>query len=248
MRSKSLAFLGFLLVLIGCLLGSCAHSSREEDYGDAESMSINDSIREPVFESDSLIMEKAEHTEQKTIFIKEQKLRRTFESDSLSLEQLHVFQHRGQQKLDDFIDYVQIVSNKTYNKEMRLAAKEQMMQLFKDSTTMIEAGISEAREKAWPLFEFAQQIYNSKYDSIKIKVLYVKVKEPEKTPGGIYEGSVTANVSIKRYIGDKDVFSTMGTFVAGTVIQQVQKHFGSDSSTVWGVVLGEIKQLNVALQ
>jgi hypothetical protein len=219
MKNRFRIRLNPLLIVSVCLLVSCNNASREEmELGDVEAKAL-----------------------------KEEMLEEAFESDSLSREQLHAFQQRGQQKLDDFIDYTGIISNKTFNKEMRLAAQQQMMKLFIDTIVNIEAGISEAQEKRRPLFEFAEEVYNSKYDSVKIKVLYVKVKEPEQKEKGLYQGSVTADVSIKRFLGGKDVFSTMATFKAETVIQQVQKQFGADSSRVWTVMLGEIKQLSVAL-
>ncbi|MFY9310272.1 MAG: hypothetical protein WAQ28_14595 [Bacteroidia bacterium] len=221
MKSRLVVVLSPVIFLIVCCLGACNSASEEEIVGDAETVAK---------------------------LSNENKLAQSFVADSLSRDQLHVFQQRGQQKLDDFISYTAIVSNKAYNKEMRFAAKEQMMQLFTDSTVMIEAGVSEAQEKARPLFEFAEEVYTSQYDSVKIKVLYAKAKEPEPKNTGSYEGSVTADVSIKRYLAGKDVFSTTATFTAATVVQQVQKQFGNDSSRVWTVMLGEIKQLSVALQ
>lgn len=174
-------------------------------------------------------------------------LEKAFEADTLTEDQLRLFQQRAQQKLADFIDYVGIISNKKYDVELRLAAMEQIEQLFIDSSVQIEVGLTEAEQKARPLNAFIEEVYGSKYDSVSIKALSVKTGLPELKKQMTYRGTITADASIERYKDGEAIFNTLGTYKAETIIRKVQKQFGSDSSTVWTVTLGEIKQVSVAL-
>jgi hypothetical protein len=171
-----------------------------------------------------------------------QTLEQTFEADTLTAEQLTAFQQRGAEKLADFINYMELMSNKKYDPRLREEVRKQVEALFTDPATPIAIAINNDNKEK-PLTAFLDAIYKNNYDSIKVKTDSVVLQQPEK---GIpypylYKSIVTGKVSVAAYKNKKIVFSSAGLREAVILIQKVEKDFGGDKKQVWEVMLGEMK-------
>lgn len=172
----------------------------------------------------------------------ENQMEETFEADTLSNEQLNVFQQRAQQKLDDFINYIEIISNKTYDSELRLLARNQIVELFADSSILVHVAAGKVEKNPQPVSAFLNEIYLSEYDSIKIKTDSVVVAQPIKADEATtYIGYVTAKVNIKGYKNGQVYFNSVAIQKAKTIIRKTEKRFGEETKTIWTVGLGELE-------
>jgi hypothetical protein len=206
------------------MLVSCGPSAEEKQKSEQEIVSTPPSMDEVVKETPA-----------------RETLEQTFEADTLTAGQLTAFQQRGAEKLADFINYMELISNKTYDGRLRLELGKQAEALFADPTAWIAISINDKKEKK-QLTAFLDDFYKNEYDSIKVKTDSVVMQQPERADkGGIYKGTVSEKVSVMGYKNKKIVFSSTGLREATTLILKMEKNFGGDKKMVWEVMLGEIK-------
>lgn len=222
MRTKLHIVLYLILTGFVCFIVACAPSSEEKSKYFAAEKVISDSAF--VSTTDNKDLEDV------------------FETDSLTTEQLQVFQQRAQQKLQDFINYVEIISNKSYNAELRDVAKQQIKNLFTDSTVLINIPITKTQKIPCTVTEFLNEVKVSDYDSIKVKTDSVVLSQPAKSKEGMkYIGTITGKVSIDGFKNGETIFNSSSIQKAETNISKTKKQFGKESKMVWTVTLGELK-------
>jgi hypothetical protein len=168
-------------------------------------------------------------------------LEQTFESDSLTAEQLVVFQQRGAEKLADFINYVEIISNKQYDKQLRQEVRKQIIDLFESDQALVAIPLTGIKESK-PVSKFLDEIYKGGYDSIKVKtdsVVLSTLVRVDSLP--VYKGVISGKVKIQAYRNKKMEFDDMQIQQARTIVRKVEKDFGGEKRSVWEVMLGEIE-------
>ena len=171
-------------------------------------------------------------------------LAESFESDTLNNEQLAIFQERAGQKLEDFIDYVKIISNKSFDAQLRLEASKQVLELFADTSVMVNFSIHPDSKTSQSIGEFLKEVRLSQYDSLLIKTDSVVI-EPAVKMDNSYSGSISAKVKILGYQKSKIVFQSKAVHQATSIIQKTQKQFGNEQKMVWIVAIGEVKWLKI---
>jgi len=213
---KNLYIYFFGLLLFALLLISCGRAMRENEMAKMKS------------KADTIIVNNANMLD-------------AFEADSLSPEQLTLFQQRGQQKLEDFINYIELISNKKYDRELRLAACQQALELFTDSSVEVKISIRDTTLKSQTIAAFLKEVYISDFDSVKIKTDLVAVAQPQLTGKPlIYSGPVKAKVNMQAYKKAQLVIDLNSTHTASTLICKTEKKFGNESKRVWTVSIGKI--------
>lgn len=218
MRKKLHIALYWVVAGFTCFLISCGPSREEKDNVNA------------MYESNLSTMED------------NQALEDTFEIDTLNTVQLNVFQQRARQKLQDFINYMEIISNKSYDLELRLIASKQIEDLFAVSTVFVSISIAKEPKNKKTVSQFLNEIYLSDYDSIKVKTDSVVISKPEKSTESIkYIGEVTAKVNIDGYKNGEVIFNSIAIQKAETIITKTQKQFGDETKMVWTASIGELK-------
>ena len=168
-------------------------------------------------------------------------LEQIFEADSLTAEQLVVFQQRGAEKLADFINYVEIISNKQYDKQLRQEIRKQIIDLFESDQTLVAVPLTAIKESK-PVSKFLDEIYKGGYDSIKVKtdsVILSTLVRTDTLP--TYKGVISGKVSIQTYRNNKMEHSSLEFQEAKTIVRKVEKDFGGEKRSVWEVMLGEIE-------
>ena len=218
MRKNLHIALYFISAIFTCMLLSCAGS--KEEVQDTATM--------------------VEYST--TPIINDNKLEEAFETDTLSDEQLNVFQQRARQKVQDFINYIEIISNKTYDAQMRLLARNQIEELFADSSVLVTISIAEGKINPKPVSVFLNDVYQSEYDSIKIKTDFIVVTQPKiANETATYIGFIRVKLNIVGYKNAQISFNSHAVHEAKTIIRKTQKHFGEESRMIWTVMLGEWK-------
>jgi len=217
MRNKFHITLYVVLIGFGFLM-SCSPSSEEKDK---------------VSNSRDLSSESIENNKD---------LEGAFEADTLNTLQLEAFQQRARQKVQDFINCVEIISNKSYNAELRDVSIKQIKDLFADSTVFINIQITKTQKIPSTISHFLNEVNRSDYDSIKVKTDSVVLSQPEKSKTSTkYIGAVSAKVTINGFKDGKIIFSSITNHTAETCIIKTQKQFGTETKMVWEAAIGELK-------
>jgi hypothetical protein len=247
------AFLGVMLSLLS-LLVSCSSSREEKDVQlevlDSTAENQNDFNVGIATDSIPLTSEDLSHSadERETLgelgTMKEpnfesHSLDAAFESNSLNAAQLVVFQQRGAEKLADFINYIEIISNKRYDKQLRLEIRKQIIDLFETDQTLVAIPI-DGKKESKPVSKFLDEVYKGGYDSIKVKTDSV-VLSPLVKNDNIYKGVITGKIKIQAYRNKKMEHNILELQQAKTIVLKVEKDFGGKKQSVWEVMLGEIE-------
>lgn len=228
MRNKLHFALYLTTVVFVCTIFACGKAREEKADIPVE---IEEMSPPPVNETDAV----SDHMPN------DSELEESFNADTLNEEQLRIFQKRAQQKLQDFINYIEIISNKRYNSQLRLAACQQIEELFADSSVIIDIRFDQIEKDPRTASLFIKDVYNSGYDSIKIKTNSVIVNPAEKLNETLeYVGNITADVTIIGYKKSTIAFYSKGIHKAKTIIHKQEKQFGKDSQTLWSVFIGEL--------
>jgi hypothetical protein len=111
-------------------------------------------------------------------------------SESLDDGQITQLQQKAIQKLQDFYDYISLLSNRAYEKQMREDARKQAKQLFYGSDCSVNGKIA---------MTFIDSCFTAK-DRIQWKAINIKVKEKMKAKSDVldseyYEGVLSFTLS-----------------------------------------------------
>lgn len=175
-----------------------------------------------------------------------------FESDTLNALQLQLFQERSREKVQDLINYVEIIANKSYNSELRKVASEQVYELFSDSSVSVDVPLSPTQQEKLPLPQFLKAIYSCDYDSIRVTtdsitlhpfqtgetIGYPELSKPESDT--LYLGYISGKLALNGYKYGSVVFSHTMTRSIVTRLSKSKKQFGDESKQVWTTTLGSI--------
>ena len=156
--------------------------------------------------------------------------------DQLSDAQLSAFEIRAQQKLRDFIDYLNIVSNPTLDSAFRTEATRQAEQLFTDSGAAV--GLWSGHEESEKLSVrslLATLIHTQESIAFTIDSLIVRQSiTPEDSAQ--YRGSLSFRVS-----NTNSGKTGNAEHQADVVVRKKRKTFGEEAEVVWAVFLGDIQ-------
>lgn len=199
------------LVLSAALFGSCAgYNMNEAAHTGSTDSSVNevmatDSVSAVGFTSGLLS---------------------SFESDSLSEEQVKGFTQRAKQKMEDFAGYLEVISNKRFGMELRGAALSQALSLFADSAAMMP---------------FFNDVINSNYDSVRVENKPADIGSFAMDEGISYKGTVSMKVRTRAYMKGEPLTPVDHTFQGNFIIRKAEKTFGGATEKVWEVVLDQVK-------
>lgn len=168
-------------------------------------------------------------------------LEEVFKEDLLNTEQLLVFNQRATQKVNDFISYVELISNKSFDSQMRNAAKEQVFALFTDSTISLALDIDTIQKDSHSLSVFLSKVYSSSYDSLKISADSVLISRGFELEGKGYSGTIALKIKIEGYVNGRRMFDHTNNHKAKTELVKTSKNFGKNTELIWTVKLGDFE-------
>ena len=151
------------------------------------------------------------------------------------------FETAAKEKLHDFINYLELISNKSINIEMRQQAAAQALALFSDTNVASVSGYF-TDTTSLPPTEFISAVLNSEYDSLKVTVDRMEVKNSfNRINDSTYIGllSITHHVQAFQHKQGKDIFK--GEKLAEIVLQKKEKQFGEEKQLVWDIRLSRMR-------
>ncbi len=137
-----------------------------------------------------------------------------FLTDTLNSQQKELFGKRAIQKLEDYYNYVEIISNKNYDAALRDHAKTLASELFLDkkNTGLILDSIS-----------------STPSDSSAVSINNIAIKSiPKMINDSLYKGSL---------MFEEKVHNKIQARYTGFIIKKVTKNFGQEQSLVWETYL-----------
>jgi len=170
-------------------------------------------------------------------------IRSGFESADLSPETLKAFEMSASRKLTDLADYFRIYSDKSVDITFKNQARQMIIELFADSTMMINRKITEAGKQGnVSLTDFLDRQVAEKeftgapvFDSISVSRHLTRTGESR------YSGSLSFVRTISVHSPEGQELKNRTRLSAGFCAMKKNKSFGKDTLMIWSVFLGEIK-------
>lgn len=161
----------------------------------------------------------------------------------LSPQELSAYEQRAMGKVKDFTNYLELITNKKYDKAVRLHSLQPATSLFSSPQKFMEvASTSNKLIRKYPIQSYLRKILNTSYQQIRISHENMRWLEPlHRMNNGSYEGTIVCE---QRFIGvytDGREYSDFTTKAYEVVLKKKSKDFGSRTLNVWQLYLGDVK-------
>ncbi len=161
-------------------------------------------------------------------------------AERLSEENLEAFEVRAEQKLQDFAEYVGILSDPEKGSALRKRAREQLLELFVDPTTRISSFPGpEGETRSYSVERLTKELEEASSAKLRISLEEVKSSPFQRTEEERYEGKLEFRM-IREYQG-KEGGTQEGEYEVRTLMKRVPKRFGDEEELVWELFLGQMR-------
>jgi hypothetical protein len=151
-----------------------------------------------------------------------------FTCQSLNGTQVTSFQERATQKLQDFYDFLAIISNPAYEKHMREDAGTQARQLFYNADCTVDGkGIKKFIDSCFSLKNRLQ------WQAVNIKVVEDMKPKANVLDDQYYEGKLSFNL-----VSGKDTTIVKNAYI---MLTKSGKQFGASKKDVWTAYICDIR-------
>jgi hypothetical protein len=170
-------------------------------------------------------------------------LKETFLKENLTQENLNAFESRAEQKIRDYANYIEIVSDKKYDSNLRKEAVSSALRLFSDTENEIKE--YSGQEKKLKLFKIKEYFNTVAVSPFQKQVLEIKelklINQLQKGTDNVYRGKVSFIQNMKGYnIKGELIFVKNSKKNAEIVLKKVKKQFGEKIEEIWEVFIGNI--------
>ncbi|MEO1049945.1 MAG: hypothetical protein AAFX87_04950 [Bacteroidota bacterium] len=166
-----------------------------------------------------------------------------FLSQSLAVSEVFVFSERAKEKLEDFANYLALLSDPNYDSTFKNYVSQQAADMFDGSQkNMILLDLSED-VKSGQHKAFISSVYNSE----QLRVTETEVSEFEVTQqlieagDQLYQGVISYKLRLAG-THQNEPFNQTYHLDTQIILRKVPKDFGGDVENVWEVFLGNIEK------
>lgn len=166
-----------------------------------------------------------------------------FESDDLTKKTLRAFEVKAEEKLVDFIDYLNLYADQAMDETLKNQVRQMISELFVSEDIRIKMRLSpEANEKGLNLNELLMTDFARNYDSVVFRVDSIAVFKPLRPEDEIsYSGILEFQQTVKSYSSSGNIFTNARKARIEIQALKVEKSFGSDTLQIWKVFLGNLE-------
>lgn len=169
-----------------------------------------------------------------------------FNAKTPSAKSLTAFEQRAKQKVFDFFDYVEIISDTGYNITLRKHSVELALKLFVDDDCVIqETDLKSNKVKELTISKFLNDLLVSGQGILKASISEIEIANKlQKKSENVYSGSITFKSSTD--ILDSTLKSKTDNIVSKKIIIVLKKtpvQFEKEKKLIWRVFLGDIVYL-----
>ncbi|MCX6235161.1 MAG: hypothetical protein NT175_10670 [Bacteroidetes bacterium] len=184
-----------------------------------------------------------EKMEQDKVIAVRDSIRDEFEADYLSEGSLYALEATARQKLSDFADYMQMMADTTLDNSFKEKAGDMIKKMFISENVRLRFILEQGRkEKKLTVKELLADGLRTPYASARFIFDSVEVQEPLQR---INTGTFSGRLSFSQKFTGYSLHDTLTTNSVRTRIDvfvtKVDKIFGDDTLSVWGVFLGDMK-------
>lgn len=163
--------------------------------------------------------------------------------NSLNNQELNAYANRAMQKVKDFTNYLELITNKKYDRQVRAHSLKPALKLFSSSSNFMEIASTSSRLiKKYPINSYLRKIQKSSYQRIKISHDNMRWLEPlHRQNNGSYFGTIVCDQRFSGVYQDGREYSDFTTKAYNIVLKKENKGFGSRNLKVWQLYLGDVK-------
>lgn len=173
------------------------------------------------------------------------RLEEEFSTSELQLKQVQAFEIRAVQKVHDFCNYIQLVSDKNYDEKFRTHSKKTALNLFHASTCTISDGGANGTVEGVEIEAYFDAIYQLKNQKVIGEASQINISNDLiLNENGDYIGSITFQLQLAFY-DQKDRLTKTETTQkeVGIVLTRKNKTFGDVEKLIWVVNLCDIRTI-----
>ncbi|MCP4438074.1 MAG: hypothetical protein GY810_03950 [Aureispira sp.] len=172
-------------------------------------------------------------------------VKRDFENTRLQQKNLDAFECRAKQKVKDFVDYVNLLANEEYGKELRTHAAGLTKALFVNERIVIKSHwFSGKKMKEHSLTAFIRALQDLDGTTLTVSVVDIKTAVPLTRTGEGYVGRLVAKQTLELKKNDKvQGVSPYKELEVGIVLKRIKKKFGKQEQEIWELFLGDVTVL-----
>lgn len=165
-----------------------------------------------------------------------QKFQDDFQTSRIEEARLPAFERRAAQKVKDMFNYIEIISNKTYDETLRQEALKMCLDLFEKGSTVKSGILTGEKAKSYELASFFKAVFNTELAPIELSVSTIKTLKPlaYNEAKSAYTGSLELHLDIV-WKGKAQHFQK--DYIMEFQLKKVSKRFGTTTEQVWEVLL-----------
>jgi hypothetical protein len=184
-----------------------------------------------------------EKMEQDKIIAIRDSIRDEFEADYLSEGSLYALEATARQKLSDFADYMQIMTDTTLDSSFKKKAGDMIKKMFISENVRLHFSLQEDRkEKKLTVKELLADGLKTPYASARFIFDSIEVQEPlHRINTDTYSGKLSFTQKFTVYSQPDTPTTSSVRKTIDVFAMKVDKVFGDDTLSMWGVFLGDMK-------
>jgi hypothetical protein len=171
------------------------------------------------------------------------KLVAAFNMPVLTPSYLQAFENRGIQKIRDYLDFIAIISDKSYDTTLRKYSIAQAEKLFDNPFCMVTEKLDVKTNQKNSADAFFKRVYSTNCEKIKTGMSDAQIKQHlVMNKDSVYTGSVTIKQSMAFYDQQGKVQKTVvSNKTVSLVVRRTPKTFGKDNMLIWEVAIRGIE-------
>lgn len=170
-------------------------------------------------------------------------LENDFSKSTLNIENVAAFEARAKQKVEDFCNYLALVSNKKYDKKFRQHSQKSAIALFNSDQCQINDSIVTGKDSLVTISHFFNAIYETEFDQIEGQARNIVLQdELIASESGDYVGTIAYTQMLTCFDkAGKIIETVIEKKLVNVTLSRKIKAFGATEKIIWTVNLCDIK-------
>ena len=173
-------------------------------------------------------------------------LENDFSKSTLGEGNVAAFEARAKQKVGDYCNYIQLISNKDLDEKLRLHSQKSAITLFNSSNCLVNDSIISGSDSLLMISDFFKAVYETKFHEIEGVASDIILRdELTVLESGDYSGTISYTQTLTCYDQAGNVTNTIvENKLVGVTLSRKTKAFGTNEKIIWTVNLCDIKTAN----
>jgi hypothetical protein len=170
-------------------------------------------------------------------------LENDFSKSTLGEENVTAFEARAKQKVVDYCNYIQLISDKDLDEKLRLHSQKSAMTLFNSSSCSINDSIISGSDSLIVISDFFKAVYETKFHKIEgVASDIILLDELTVLESGDYAGTISYTQTLTCYDEAGRLANTViENKIVAVTLSRKTKAFGTTEKIIWTVNLCDIK-------